>query len=71
MEKLGMYYGFAIYMTSIVTPSLYNQQTTKLSAPGVRDRAIVFVDKVVITFLYVNITVIYFVGNDIFRNVGK
>ena len=47
-----MYYGFAIYATKI--PSLFNQQTSMLNIPGVRDRAIVYVDKVypVIRFLW-------------------
>ena len=47
MEQMGMYYGFAIYTTNIVaSQSFYSQQTSKLSIPGVRDRAIVFVNKV-------------------------
>ena len=40
-----MYYGFALYTTQI--PKLFStQQTRKLNVPGVRDRAIILVDKV-------------------------
>jgi hypothetical protein len=45
MEEMDMYYGFANYQT-LVSPSLDGQQTRKLSMPGVRDRAIVFVNQV-------------------------
>ena len=41
-----MYYGFAIYMTNIVISAKHSQLKHILNMPGVRDRAIVFIDKV-------------------------
>ena len=41
-----MYYGFVIYKTNIVISTKQSQLTNVLNIPGVRDRAIVFIDKV-------------------------
>ena len=41
MEQLGYYYGFALYKTTL---SLQGKAT--LNVPGVRDRAVVYCDKV-------------------------
>ena len=60
MEQMNMYYGFAIYETSI--PSLYNQQTINLSIPGVRDRAIVIVDQVYL-IIRISFLMVYVVSN--------
>ena len=46
MEQMGMYYGFVIYRTNIVISTKQSQLTNVLNIPGVRDRAIVFIDKV-------------------------
>ena len=45
MELLGFYYGFALYKTRI---SLQGKAT--LDVPGIRDRAVVYCDKVVRIF---------------------
>ena len=42
MELLGFYYGFALYKTRI---SLQGKAT--LDVPGIRDRGVVYCDKVV------------------------
>ena len=45
MEEMDMDYGFVLYSATI-NQKIPNQQMSNLSIPGVRDRAIVFINKV-------------------------
>ena len=45
MEEMDMDYGFVLY-SSTINQKIPNQEMSNLSIPGVRDRAIVFINKV-------------------------
>ena len=47
MEQLGYYYGFVVYKTTISV-----QSVATLDVPGVRDRGIVYCDRVRLHELY-------------------